>query len=66
MTFQGINGAVRDEMLLQLTVPVIFVQVKASNFCLFSLKEHLLAFTEYDIPKSKLLNYPVFHYVLSW
>lgn len=43
MTFQGINGAVRDEMLLQLTVPVIFVQVKASNFCLFSLKEHLLS-----------------------
>lgn len=25
--FQGMNGAVRDETLLQLTVPTMFVQV---------------------------------------
>lgn len=30
--FQGINGAIRDETLLQLSVPVMFVQVMLSIF----------------------------------
>lgn len=27
LPFQGMNGVVRDEILLQLTVPIMFVQV---------------------------------------
>ncbi|CAA2965737.1 KAT8 regulatory NSL complex subunit 3 isoform X2 [Olea europaea subsp. europaea] len=36
---KGINGAVRDEMLLQLTVPVIFVQGSKDGLCPLELLE---------------------------
>nr|GMD09088.1 KAT8 regulatory NSL complex subunit 3 [Ipomoea batatas] len=35
---KGINGAVRDEILLKLRVPIMFVQVHTRIVCLFYLK----------------------------